>query len=121
MLSTFAFNFNLRPYSQALSAYCGVHHPAWEQGSTATMWATLAEFEAVLNCSALTTTLVQTEKYCWGGIGHLIRSACLTALRADTFSIVDIVNVKQNPNVPRGRVSDIARHVIPCQILLAAS
>jgi len=64
-------------------------------------WQGVAEFEAVLNCTKVTSTLAQREQGFMGAYTPLIKSLALTKLRADVVYVIDMPNVRASPNVPR--------------------
>ena len=60
-----------------------------------------AEFEAVLDCTKVTSTLAQKETGFNGAFTPLIKSLALTKLRADESFVIDMPKVTASPNVPR--------------------
>jgi hypothetical protein len=74
-------------------------NPGWS--FKAEDWQGVAEFEAVLNCTKVTSTLAQREKGFMGAYTPLIKSLALTKLRADVVYVIDMPNVRASPNVPR--------------------
>mmetsp|Transcript_35623 Transcript_35623/g.87622 ORF Transcript_35623/g.87622 Transcript_35623/m.87622 type:complete len:467 (-) Transcript_35623:497-1897(-) len=88
---------------RGLHQYVNIHPTQceWKTDATTEMWMQIAEFEATLNCSKLTTTLCQTEVYYLSAFGHLIKTATIRALRANKFSVVVLSEVTRDPMLPR--------------------
>ncbi|KAL1504104.1 hypothetical protein AB1Y20_010514 [Prymnesium parvum] len=57
--------------NRALKAYEVKYSPSWE--FTSSDWTTVAEFEAILNCTKITSTLAQIEKYYMAAYTILIK------------------------------------------------
>ena len=85
--------------NRALRAYEVQFNPGW--AFKADDWQAVAEFEGVLNCTKVTSTLAQRERGFNGAFTPLIKTLALTKLRADELYVIDMPNVKISPHVPR--------------------
>ena len=85
--------------NRALRAYELQFNPGW--AFKADDWQAVAEFEGVLNCTKVTSTLAQRERGFNGAFTPLIKTLALTKLRADELYVIDMPNVKISPHVPR--------------------
>jgi hypothetical protein len=85
--------------NRALRAYEVQFNPGW--AFKADDWQAVAEFEGVLNCTRVTSTLAQRERGFNGAFTPLIKTLALTKLRSDQLYLIDMPNVKLSPAVPR--------------------
>ena len=69
--------------NKPLKAYELKHSPGWEFGSTrfSTDWQVASEFEAVANCTRITSTLAQTEKHYMAAYTLLIKQMAMCKLK----------------------------------------
>jgi len=81
---------------------CVNEEPSWE--FTSSDWTTVAEFEAILNCTKITSTLAQIEKYYMAAYTILIKGMAMSKLKAPTLAVVEMSKVTESPNVPRANV-----------------
>ena len=85
--------------NRGLRAYELKFNPGW--AFKADDWQAIAEFEGVLNCTKVTSTLAQREKGFNGAFTPLIKNLALTKLRAEEMNVIDMPNVTISPHVPR--------------------
>ena len=85
--------------NRALRAYEVQYNPGWAFKTED--WQLVAEFEGVLNCTKVTSTLAQRERGFNGAFTPLIKTLCLNKLRAKQLNVIDMPNVKLSPKVPR--------------------
>jgi len=70
---------------------CVNEEPSWE--FTSSDWTTVAEFEAILNCTKITSTLAQIEKYYMAAYTILIKGMAMSKLKAPTLAVVEMSKV----------------------------
>ena len=85
--------------NRSLRVYETQFNPGWS--FKANDWQAIAEFEGVLNCTKVTSTLAQRERGFNGAYTPLIKTLALTKLRAPELYVIDMPNVKSSPKVPR--------------------
>ena len=68
--------------------------------STDDLWQEMAEVEAVLNVTKITTTLSQHERLYTGAFGGQIKGTTMAALRSDTLRVIDLKSVTSSPRLP---------------------
>jgi hypothetical protein len=91
LYSELRLNRGLRMYELQLN-------PGW--GFKDEDWQGVAEFEAVLECTRVTSTLAQKESGYNGAFTPLIKSLALSKLRADEVFVIDMPKVTASPKVP---------------------
>ena len=69
--------------------------------STVEDWQVMAEAEAVLNITKVSTTLAQHEGLYTGAFAGLVKGTVMTALRAPTIAVIDLDQVTTAPKLPR--------------------
>ena len=89
--------------NRALKAYEVKYSPAW--AFTSDDWRTAADFEAVLNCTRITSTLAQIEVHFMAAFTLLIKQLAMTKLRAPTLDVIDMPKVTADPKVPRTSIA----------------
>ena len=68
-------------------------------------WQNACEFEGVLDCTKVTSTLAQKEVGFNAAYTPLIKNLALTKLRATTINLIDMPSVTKSPHVPRKAVA----------------
>ena len=67
----------------------------------------MAEVEAVLNITKITTSLSQHENLYTGAFGGLIKDTTMAGLRSNTIHVIDVKRVTSSPHLPRAPI-DVA-------------
>jgi len=96
LLSEMRLNRGLRQYEIQFN-------PGW--AFTGEDWKHACEFEAVLNCTKVTSTLAQKETGFNGAFTPLIKSLALSKLRANSINLIDMPKITKSPHVPRKEVA----------------
>ena len=86
----------LRLYN-GLKNYAEKNHTNWEL--TDSEWQTIVEMEAVLRVIKDFSTIVQSEQFCLGGLGFIIRRNLLKSVRADSFDVIDLSNISPSKEI----------------------
>ena len=91
---------------RALKAYDLKYSPGWTFGSGTNTndWQVAAEFEAVLNCTRITSTLAQVEKKYMAAYTLLIKQMALNKLKAP-LEVVNLSKVTASPKLKRESMS----------------
>jgi len=89
--------------NRALKAYALKYTPGWALSSED--WRVAADFEAVLNCTRVTSTLAQIETKYMAAFTMLIKQLAMTKLRAKTLDVIDLNKVTADPKLPRTSVA----------------
>ena len=102
--------FSMLRLQRPLKGYEVQHVPKWDLKIED--WSTMAEFEAVLNATRVTSTLSQIEKDYMAAFTMLIKSLCMKKLRAATLDVIDADRVGASPRVARRSVdvADLSEH-----------